>query len=202
MKKNLPLYITLAVLILISIGMIVSFAIYKTSNDKNKSSSSSSVELAQFKTPSDILKNGVSLECKAVEKGVETPVYIKNGAFFTKSADQNILLKDTSFYSWKDGTKQGFIFKISPDQLFKAEQNQSMMGGNDGMMGQQKLSEDFTTFKNSCKAASISDDKFTVPSDVKFTDLSAMMQQSQKGQASSFSLPDFNQMMPDRDSSN
>ncbi|MEI6729314.1 MAG: hypothetical protein WCK98_06760 [bacterium] len=191
MKKNLPLYITLAVLILISIGMIVSFAIYKTSNDKNKSSSSSA-ELAQFKTPADILKNGVSLECKAVEKGVETPVYIKNGGFFTKSVDQNILFKDTSFYSWQDGKKQGFIFKISPDQLFQAEQNHGKMGGNDGMMGQQKLSEDFNTFKNSCKAASISDEKFAVPSDIKFVDLSTMMKSPQIDQSSSFALPDFN----------
>jgi hypothetical protein len=175
MKKNLPLYITLATLILIAVGLIVGFTIYKTTSDKNQVASSSSSSMPmEFKTPADILKVGISLECQAEQKGVQTPVYIKNGAFYTKSENQNILLKTDTFYSWQDGQKQGFIFKITPDQLFQAEQNNPMMGGQ-SMPGGQGISEDFNSFKNTCKPAVISDDKFTVPSDIQFSDLSQLM---------------------------
>jgi len=181
MQKNLPIIIGTVVLILAVVGGVGGYAIYKKEADtKSSASSSSSTAASKFNLnnvgkPSELLGGNLSLECTVNDGGKESIAFIKNGALASKSDKTNIILKDSKLLSWEDGEKDGIIIAFDANTLFKdipdSKNNSSV---NSKGMGP-SVDQDFNKFKESCKPAVISDDKFNPPKEVKFQDFQAMM---------------------------
>lgn len=142
---------------------------------QNKPGSSQSTVVTSIK---DALSKSVSLECTYTDgQGRESKSYIKNGAvrsdYKGKTAEEtgSAIVTSKKMYMWTDN-KEGFMMDIP--EVTRAEGEQSTpkaLSQKDDVMA------DLEKYKESCKAAVVSDSLFTPPSDVKFTDYSQMMKQ-------------------------
>lgn len=143
-----------------------------------------------FASIKDALSKSISLECnftnamdlgeKSEKKDLKVTAYIKNGAMRMHSAtiaddiaqtDSDVIFKDEKMYIWS--SKSGGIVMELPEIDAK---NAPVVGGP-GQNNGAEVFEELEKFKDSCKPAVVADSMFVPPSDVRFQDLTPMMQQ-------------------------
>lgn len=128
-----------------------------------------------FTSIKDALSQSLSLKCVYKdEKGVQTTTYIKGGAvkvsmegITEKDQPNNIILKDKKMYMWDEVSKTGFTFTMT-DPVVTPGQEAEVKKGQDA-----EVLAEIEKYKDSCKTEVISDSFFSVPTDVKFQDMSA-----------------------------
>lgn len=172
MKKIMPV---LVILILLGVGGYFYMSSKGTVPKTPFGTASNNAGGNVFTSIKDALSKSLSLKCiYKDERGVQTTTYIKGGAVRVtmegvKEKDQpnSIILKDKKMYMWDEVNKTGFTFTmtepvITPGQEVEAKKSQDA----------EVLSE-IEKYKDSCKTEVISDSFFSVPTDVKFQDMSA-----------------------------
>lgn len=170
MKKNQKtIVIAAAVVVLIGAG-----AFFFLQN-KNGSSEGTNV-VTSIK---DALSKSASMECTYTdEEGRQSKSYIKNGAIRSDYTGVNeeesgsMIVTDKKMYMWNG--KEGYMMDI-PEVTQSPDQPDASTG--DGLSQKEEVLEDLEKYKESCKAAVVSDRLFTPPSDVVFQDYSQYMQQ-------------------------
>jgi len=143
-----------------------------------------------FTSIKDALSKSLSLKCVYKnEEGVETTTYIKGGAvrvMMTSAAagdeqPDNIIMKDKMMYMWNNTTKTGFSLKLEePKDLTPfptVKQDGNAVKKEDQ---QESVLAEIEKYKDACKAEVVSDSMFSVPTDVKFQDMSALQEQMMK----------------------
>jgi len=146
-----------------------------------------------FNSIQEALTKSISLKCVYKnEEGVETTTYIKGGTVRVmmtsdKSNDQpnNIVMKDKKMYMWNDSTKTGFVFEVenpstSPMPTFKVEKGLEPEKQPD-IKQQESILAQIEKYKDACKVETIADSMFSIPTDVKFQDMSTLQKQMMKG---------------------
>jgi len=135
-----------------------------------------------FTSIKDALSQSLSLKCiYKDEKGVQTTTYIKGGAvkvsmegIAEKDQPNSIILKDKKMYMWNETSKTGFTFTmtepaVTPGQEVEVKKSQD-----------EEVLAEIEKYKDSCKTEVISDSFFSVPTDVKFQDMSAFTENLMK----------------------
>ena len=143
-----------------------------------------------FTSIKDALSKSLSLKCVYKnEEGVETTTYIKGGAvrvMMTSAAagdeqPDNIIMKNKMMYMWNNTTKTGFSLKLEePKDLTPfptVKQDGNAVKKEDQ---QESVLAEIEKYKDACKAEVVSDSMFSVPTDVKFQDMSALQEQMMK----------------------
>lgn len=130
----------------------------------------------------DALSKSASLECTYTdEEGRQSKTFMKNGAvrsdFTGKTTEDtgSAIITAKKMYMW-NANKEGFMMDI-PEVTPSAEST-TETDTNSQNAQKDEIMKDLEQYKESCKAAVVSDSLFTPPSDVKFTDYSQMMQQN------------------------
>ena len=177
MKNKKVLYILLAVILLALLGYFV-FNKTKLSDDKSTSTGKEGGVITSIK---DALSKSVSLTCEYKdEKGQTTKTYIKNGAVRITaegSSQGEIIIKEDKMYIWDTNTKQGFMYKVEkPDDSVSTNQD---YGSQNGVTSESIL-ESVNQYKDSCKAGTLADSYFTVPTDVNFQDMTKILEDFKK----------------------
>lgn len=128
----------------------------------------------------EALAGSASLQCDYTdETGRTTTSYMKNGAVRTDIAASgsqlasSMIMKDKKMYFWtgKEGTMMEFDLQAMMDGVTPPVQTTPAV-----KQDPQDFIESLERYKQSCKQTNVDDALFTPPTDVKFTDLSAMMQ--------------------------
>lgn len=183
MKKILPVII---VLVLLGIGGYF----YLSSKGKVPTSGLGNNTNNIFSSIKDALSKSISLKCVYKnEQGVETTTYIKNGAvrvMTTESGDteqpNNFIIKDKKMYMWSDVNKTGFAFSV-PDSTSTTpyptakEDNTMFSPEKSNSQDQESVLAEIEKYKDACKAETIADSMFSIPTDVKFQDMDALQEQ-------------------------
>jgi hypothetical protein len=173
MGKNKNLIIAAVVIILIALGA-AGYLLMNQNQAPAQTESSTSIPQEQntdvFSTIKDALSKSLSLQCEFTdEEGRKTVSYIKNGqvrADITSSKPEesgSVIVKDKKMYFWN--SRGGFTMEFTDEMMDSAE---SSAQGQD-------IIENLEKYKQSCRAATVSDALFSPPSDVEFQDMSDMM---------------------------
>lgn len=127
------------------------------------------------------LLNHESLYCDYTSSGTHVVAYIKNGMVKADIADAKdssqsggVLMKDRKIYVW-NAQKTGFIIDTSQMQEGSPTISPSQTSISPDIM--QRLEQ----YKQYCKVATVTDNEFVLPSDVKFTSQTQMMQEMPTG---------------------
>lgn len=141
-----------------------------------------------FTSIKDAMGKSMSLSCDYTnDGGAHVKTYVKGGAVRVQTDDpknrdgvQDVILKDSKMYMWSETTKAGFMYTIkAPESISpqpSAIKEESETGAQSGDKQESVLAQ-IEKFKDSCKAGTVADSMFTVPTDVKFQDMDAMMKQ-------------------------
>lgn len=173
MKKKVPI---IAVILLLLLG---GGYVFMKSRVVNKDVDSGMVEKSNvFTSIKDAMSKNVTLICEFKDQtGASTKSYIKNGAVRISSAGSTnenqageIVMKDKKMYMWDLKTKQGFVYEI-PD----SENNQIGATATEINQSENYLNM-IETYKDSCKVTSVEDSYFDLPEDVKFQDMSKLLE--------------------------
>ena len=148
-------------------------------------------------SPADIFSNALtgsgSVKCEYKDQeGQTVTAYVKGGKIRTEmmggtQGNMNFIMRDQMMYSWNQGTKEGFVYKVpevtgTPDETETPDQS-----------GAKDVKADLEQYKESCTNTSVADSVFEVPADVNLVDYSKMMQDSMK------QIPDnYKQYMPQK----
>jgi hypothetical protein len=132
----------------------------------------------------EALAGSQSIRCDFTdETGRQTTSYLKSGSVRTDytGADPDdsgsMLMKDETLYIWngKEGTKMAFDMQA---MMNKAGSIAPTATKKSSTSDQEEFLSTLEKYKESCKPATVDDALFTPPADVKFTDLSSMMQKA------------------------
>lgn len=142
-----------------------------------------------FTSIKDAMGKSMSLSCDYTnDDGAHVVTYVKAGAVRVQTDDpkskegvQNILLKDSKMYMWSETTKAGFMYTIKAPESVSPQPTltrdiESETGLSSGDKQESVLAQ-IEKFKDSCKAGTVADSMFVVPTDVKFQDMDVMMKQ-------------------------
>ncbi len=175
MNKNLLILGVIVVIVLLGVGgfLVMNKKKVDVVAPQTSESQTAADVIASIK---DAFTNGTSFECTYTDEGRTTKTYVKNGmvrAEITSSKPEqagNTIIKDKKMYFWN--SMSAFMMTI-PDV--------TTTPGPSGTVNTDDLIENMEKYKDSCKMASVSDDLFTPPSDVKFQDMSSMMKAAPSG---------------------
>ncbi len=157
-------------LLIIGVGVYYKFA-PKNNVSLEKASSKSSRNV--ISSIQDALSKSISLECHFTDDQRQVVSYIKNGAIradITSPDPQqtgSVIVKDKMVYFWN--STMGM--KMTLPELSPTEAKQEGTPTNDPNANVIAMLE---KYKDSCKPAVVADTLFTVPTTVKFQDMSAM----------------------------
>lgn len=176
---------TLIIVVLLLLALVggASYMKLKGNNAVNPGSNSTSGSKSVFTSVKDALSKKMTLVCEFKdEKNTSVKSYIKNGAVRVTSTggtsenqSGDIIIKDKKMYMWDLKTKQGFVYDIPEEE-----------GGNniETSVNDVNQSESYLnmieSYKDSCKVATVEDSYFTPPTDVKFQDMSKLLEDIQK----------------------
>jgi hypothetical protein len=187
--KSKKLIVAVGVVALLSLfGWFYLSKIAGNNNSLNTESNQKSI----FTSVKDALTQNVTLACEFSESSSSFKSYIKNGAVRVSTTDNTstqageMLMKDNKMYVWDSKTKEGFVYDIPKDTE-----------GNDekvGMTGQEVVSSEsylnmIDKYKDSCKVATIDDSYFIAPKDVKFQDMSKLLEDLKNQIPQGYELP-------------
>ncbi len=169
-KKSPILPIVIVVAVLAVLGIVG----YLLMNKGGVSTMGMKKNGGAFSSIKDALSKSVSLECnyKDPTSGADMKVWIKNGAIRSDMPAQGseeggtMIMKDKKMYIWNGN--EGLVMSLETPEGQELETSDT---GSEA----DNLIKDLEAYKNDCKPAVVSDSLFTPPSDVKFTDMSALM---------------------------
>lgn len=168
MNKKI-VFIVIALVLLLSGGYYMSL---KSNKSKITTSNSTSETKSVFTSIKDALSKKLTLVCEFKDdSGVSTKSFLKNGAVRVSSTSE-FILKDKKMYMWDLKTKQGFVYDI-PDTT-----NAGTTGGE--INQSESYLNMIEKYKDSCKVATIEDSYFVPPTDVKFQDMSKLLEDLKK----------------------
>lgn len=130
----------------------------------------------------DALMGSQSLQCNFTDDSGRTITsYVKNGAIRTEVSASDpkqsgsMIFKDKKMYFWNgaQGTVMAFDVMAMMDEV--AAQAPTVSPVVTGTQNPQDFVAAMEKYKESCKNATVADDMFIPPSDVKFTDMSSVM---------------------------
>lgn len=132
----------------------------------------------------DMLKSGRSLECafSSTDEGITTTgtMWIDGssqrmkGAFARDNETYNVIVANSLYYMWGSELEQGIFMTIDPGEAF----GHSTVDDQDSNIPDVGLT-DTMPVDFSCKKWFIDENTFMPPTDVQFTDMTAMMKQFQ-----------------------
>lgn len=161
MKKVL---IIVGILLLLLIGVVV-----YSKQKNNKTPENVTTTNNVFTSIKDALSKNITLVCDFKDdSGVSTKSYIKNGAIRI-SSEGEIIMKDKKMYMWDLKTKQGFVYDVPDQDISSTEANQS-----------ENYLNMIDKYKDSCKMATVEDSFFIPPSDIKYQDMSKLLEDLKK----------------------
>lgn len=184
MNKNILIVGAIIVVLLLGVG---GFSLLSKSKSPVNSNPEGTMdgqnEVGAISSIKDFLTQSGSMKCEIEDEGKTTTVYIKNGLVRVDSVgaeaqDNSSIIfnsKEKKFYAWSTQTKQGVSMSVSDETMDKVDKKTGSTGDS-----YEDVMEDLEKYKDSCKNASVSDSLFTVPTDVKFQDLSTMMSSGTK----------------------
>lgn len=189
MRKFLPIIIVVILLLVGGAGYFLSQSKTATQQTSSPTAQGKTENKTIFSSIQEALSKSLSLQCNFTdEDGRTTNAYIKAGAIRAdiggKSPEESgsMIMKDKKIYFWNPTTKQGFMTTITDEQL-KDVQNQMTQpnGAKEPSNNQgQNMMSMIEKFKDHCKAATVSDTLFVIPTDVKFQDMSALINNAMK----------------------
>lgn len=145
-----------------------------------------------FSSIQDALSKNLTLQCNIkTQEGTETVSYIKNGMIKVqvtgKTPDQNgmVIMRNGKMYFWNSKSAIMMSFDLNEIQKNAAE---NPAAGATAQSPQNYMSM-MEKYKEDCKTASVSDDVFVVPTNVKFQDISQMMKNLQNSTGSNSTNP-------------
>ncbi len=122
----------------------------------------------------DMLALGQEFKCETEVNGVAQTTFIKNGQFYSEMVVEGKLTKtivrDNCMWNWQEGVPQGSTICFEPDE---AEGAEATAGAEQSIFDVK--GEDLPQTDLSCDKANVSNDLFTPPTDIKFTDIGALM---------------------------
>jgi hypothetical protein len=137
-----------------------------------------------FESIKDAMSKSLSLKCDyPTGDGGKITYYVKGnkvrfeGAWKTKDETVTVITEDKMF-NWNLKTKEGLILPLKQQE-----------GENKNVA--EELINDLETNKKFCKTAVVSDSVFNPPADIKFNDLSKLMEKAQ--QPGTVKIPTINQ---------
>lgn len=185
MNRNLLIAGAVVILIILGAGALMFMNKNKSTNTLPEASNTDQKPNV-ISSIRDALTGGVSIECAfSDEQGRTTKSYIKNGmvrADITSTKPEesgSTIVKDKKIYFWN--SKGGFVMEI-PDVTVTPGAGTA---NPTGALNQDELIASMEKYKENCKTASVSDALFTIPSDVKFQDLSSLIKTVPSGKATS-----------------
>ena len=176
MNRNLIIAGVVILVILLAVFGFMSFS--NGSKPSTLGSAEKSVSQNAVSSIQDMISKGASLECNySTPEGIKIVAYIKNGMVRSdmtgKDTAQNgstiVNTKDRKVYYWNG--KTGYVMVI-PNLSATPSADQAKVAP-----AQSNLAA-LEQYKSSCKPASVSDEHFVLPADVKFQDMSQMMPSS------------------------
>lgn len=178
-----------AILIVVALVVLIAGGIFYYLNMNGKSILPVNNPVTSIK---DALMHSVSMECEYKDaEGRSTKAYIKNGAIRTDVVDPtntnasgSFILKDKKMYTWHD--KEGYVMTIPDVTPSEGETSDTATNESENIM------KDLEEYKDNCKTSIVSDSLFNPPADVKFQDMSKMME---SGLPSSGDNADVQKMM-------
>ncbi|MFA5770273.1 MAG: hypothetical protein WC894_02150 [Patescibacteria group bacterium] len=179
MKKIVPV---LVILLILGVGGYF-YMNSKGAVPKAPLGTANSTNTNVFTSIKDALSQSLSLKCVYQdEQGIQTTTYIKGGAVRVsmegaKEKDQpnSIILKDKKMYMWNEVSKTGFTFTITEPEVTPGTTLPETAANKD-----ESLLAGIEKYKDSCKTTVIADSFFTIPTDVKFQDMSAFTENLNK----------------------
>lgn len=168
---NKKIIIAVIVSLLVLAGGVYYMKFKSGSQNKNNTNLTSDSKNI-FTSVKDALSKKLTLVCEFKDdSGVSTKSFLKNGAVRVSSTSE-FILKDKKMYMWDLKTKQGFVYDI-PDTT-----NAGTTGGE--INQSESYLNMIEKYKDSCKVATIEDSYFVPPTDVKFQDMSKLLEDLKK----------------------
>jgi len=132
-----------------------------------------------FTSIKDALSKSLSLQCNFKdEQGQDTTTYIKAGGVRVvmnnvkdETQPNNVMMKNQKMYMWSDKTKSGFTFTLEVPSISPTVKG-NVNGSGSSLSKEDSILATIEKYKSACKAAVIADSFFSVPTDVKFQDMS------------------------------
>ncbi|MGH7245973.1 MAG: hypothetical protein ACREGI_03500 [Candidatus Levyibacteriota bacterium] len=180
------LAIVFAIIILVGAGAAYLFSQKKETPSTQSESAKQSGNV--FSSIQDALAKKLSLKCifTDTDTNKQTTAYISGGLVRAdivgndKTQQYNnasVIVKDKKMYFWDNDKKQGMTMDLTNEGASITPTQSGASGSTPQNAGDVMAA--LEKYKNDCKPAIISDALFTPPTDVKFTDLSQMMKQTQ-----------------------
>ncbi len=184
MKKNW-LIIVVIIILLLGLG---GFFILSSNKTPTASKATDNSRMGQSVTKpatnsvissiKDALMGSQSLSCNFTdERGIQTTSYIKNGMIRADivasdpKQSGSFLMRDKKMYFW-NAQKQGFMSEFTPNY---DEIAQDMSASKSAPQQNEEMIKSLEKYKESCKPVAVDENKFAVPTDITFTDMSKMM---------------------------
>lgn len=170
MKKNNKLIVVVVTILLL---LVVGFIVMKKKGGPDTNFKNQETPKNLFTSVKDALSKNITLVCEFKDdSGMSTKSYIKNGAVRVSSTGQDVqtgemVMKDKKMYMWDLKTKQGFVYDI-PDSEDSSENLKS-----EAYLDMIDRNKDF------CKVATVEDSYFIPPTDIKFQDMSKLLEDLQ-----------------------
>jgi hypothetical protein len=165
---------TLLIILLLSSSLILTGCTNPKNTSENTSSENNSGQSEPeekgnvFDSIKDAMSRSLSLKCEypAGESG-KMVAYVKGnmirmeGQWQTKN-QTGMIIRDEKLYTWDLNKKEGIIMPI-----IKKEEDKPLS---------QEILDDLENNKSFCRPASVPDSMFQIPTDVKFSDISQMLE--------------------------
>lgn len=122
-----------------------------------------------FESIKDAMTKSMSLKCEYTSGTSKTVAYVKGTAIridgsLEGKSNTGAIIKDNKLWSWDIGKKEGIIMSL--------QANKDKQSG----LNSEKIISELEKEKRFCQTTIVSDSMFNPPTDVKFQDLSQMMQ--------------------------
>jgi len=149
----------------------------KTSN-QNKQAQQETQEQVFTGSFLDAVKKGVGLKCTYEIDGVKAEGYIKGKKYRGKMQSEGklaqVIMKDNCIWTWGEGQEQGIKTCYDPEKADETMWGEGSQEESASDTESTKINTPEGQYK--CIPISISEDRFTPPSDIKFLDMQEMMQ--------------------------
>lgn len=181
MKQSTKGFAPVVILVVLALLLVVGGGIFVATRQRlsppttnqnttaNATSPTAAPKEGVFESIREAMSRSLSLQCEYRNDTTVTLAYIKGEKIRIDSSQNEksqsgTIIKENKMWTWDATKKEGLIMP------FRSETGQGLA------VDPEKIISDLEKEKQFCHAAAFSDDIFNPPSDVKFSDLSEMMQ--------------------------
>jgi len=160
-------------LALLSLGIISVFVLAGCGPQKPTDTTGSQTEEKKtvFDSIKDAMTKSLSLRCDYEANNVKSVVFIKGKNIRSETENKTgkayAIVKDQKLWAWGDQSKQGVLMDLT-------KQNTQGQSAN-GQKSQEDIIKEVEQYKQNCQQVVVPDSQFNPPADIKFIDLSQML---------------------------